>query len=260
VALPKPSVKSPIEILVDGIKARQALVAKNPEEFPKNNRTGLVSAQSDAREELVGAERQYASYVKEAAVAGIVVSSDPAKVQEFLTAAQEISAQPLVVVNCAEMYERLAAVGEPGLGATRQFGSGQLGIIIEEYAAIGREMNFASISSPKWSYDVLVPTKEAFAAAIRDAVRAGVDGDQTNRAYIRLQAYKKALEFGYSSTIVPVLVVGATAEEMPFLQNDLFNAAVVIDLDPKEKVTSTVVKTFFKSMVKTAKQFDATQS
>jgi hypothetical protein len=165
-----------------------------------------------------------------------------------------------VVVNCAEMYERLAAIGEPGLGPTRQFGAGQLGIIIEEYAAIGRELSAVSIASPKWSYDVLVPTQKDFAAAIRTAVRAGEDGDQMNRAYIRLQAYRKALEFGYSSTLVPVIVIGATPEEMPFLQQDLFNAAVVIDLDPKEKVTANTVKNFFKSMVKTAKQFDASQA
>jgi hypothetical protein len=250
---------NPIAELVYGIKARKALVAKDPEEFPPRTRTGLVSAQAEAREELLVAEQNYAQYVKDAAVAGVITSSDPKRVQEFLALAQEVSAQPLVVVACDEMYDRLATAGEVGLGPTRQFGAGQLGIILEEYAAIGRELQFTSLASPRWSYDVIVPTHKDFVAAIRTAIRAGGDGDSMNRAFIRLQAYRKALEVGYSTSLVPVLIVGSSPEEAPFLQKQLFNVCVTIDLEPGEAPSAEVVKSFFKSMVKTAKRYDANQ-
>jgi hypothetical protein len=252
--------RNPIADLVAGIKVRKALVAKDPEEFPARTRPGLVSAQAEAREELLAAEQNYAQYVKDAAVAGVITSSSPERVQEFLALAQEVSAQPLVVVACDEVYSRLAAAGETGLGASRQFGAGQLGIILEEYAAVGRELQFTSLAAPRWSYDVIVPTHKDFVAAIRTAIRAGDDGDSLNRAYIRLQAYRKALEVGYSNSLVPVLIVGSTPEEAPFLQKQLFNAAVSIDLDPGEAPTAEVVKSFFKSMVKTAKRYDANQA
>jgi hypothetical protein len=220
---------TPVETLLEGIRYRQALVAKAPEDFPLATRAGNISAQVEARDALVTMESAYAEYFKQAVVAGIVLGS-PADTQTFVAASEAACVQPLVVVDAGEMYTRLAKAGEPGLGTTRTFGSGQMGLIIEEMAAIGRSLFFSSLASPRWSYDVLVPTTADLALVIRTAIRGGEDGDELNRAYLRMSAYRKALDTGYTTAMIPVLVVGSIPEEVEVFTKKLFNASVLVDL------------------------------
>jgi len=249
--------KTPVQELVEGIKVRQALVAKNPEDFPAKNRPGLVIAQAEAREELVVAERQYAQYLKDAAFAGVILTASKDRLQEFLKVAQDVS-QSLVIVACDALYERLAKAAEVGLSDSRMFGAGQIGLVIQEMAQVGRELFFSELASPRWTYDSLVPTREDLKEVIRRAIRSSADGDYLNRSYLRMAAYTRALELGHYKSLVPVLITGGTPSEVEFLQNGVFNAAVTLDLDAIQgPITEDDVTAFFRSMVSAMRASDA---
>lgn len=253
---PPPKTLSPIEQLVKDIVDRRELVAKPLDILPLKSRTGWVAAQQQAADELLPLERAYAQHLQDAAVTGIVTG--PAeRVKEFVALGKQMSSQ-VIEVECDAMYVRLGKAGVQALGDSRQFGSGQIGLILEEYASIGRELFFASLGGPRWVYDTVVPTFEDFVAAIRNGIRAGEDEDLVNRAFIRMEAYKQALAKGCTSNIIPVLVTKATPEEVPFLKTKLFNAAASIKL-PDAPVQEATVKAFFKAMVDAAKRADAQQ-
>lgn len=249
---PPPKPLSPVEQLVKNIRDRRDLVSKPIDQLPLATRPAWVAAQQQAQEELLQLERVYAQHVQDAAVTGVVLGPK-ARVEEFVSIGRNIAPSQLIEVRCDEMYERLAKAGVPALGDTRQFGSGQIGLILEEYAAIGRELFFASLGAPAWTYDIVVPTFEDFKAAIRKAIRGGEDGDTLNRAYLRMEAYKQAVAKCVSNNIVPVLVTGATEEELPFLTSKLFSVASVVRLK-NEPVTEPDVVSFFKSMSTAAKK------
>jgi hypothetical protein len=240
---PSPRQLTPLEALVKGIKDRRALVAKQPSDFPPATRSGMVFAQGEASEQLVLFEKEYGNYLKTAAVAGIVMAKNEDLGKAFLETAQKFCKQPLVVVDASALYRRLAGSVTAALGQSRQFGSGQVGLVIEELAAIGKELFFTSLAAPNWQYDEVVSDLEAIVGVIRKAVRTSKDGDVLNLSYLRMEAFKRALDLGYTSAMVPVLVVGVTREELPALMAGLFSASVLVDVSSEEDVTDEKAKT-----------------
>ncbi len=244
---------TPMELLVSSILEKRAFVSVPVEDFPPATRSGNVAAQRQAAEELVKLESRYAEYLKSAAVAAIIRAETPALAQQFLEGATEESEDPPVVLDASEMYVRIANAVAPAVGDSRQFSAGKVGMAIDEMAAIGRELSLTSLAAPRWQYDVMVPTFADLVDVIRTAVRASTDGDELNRLYLRSRAYKRALDLGYVSAIVPVMVTGATPEETPMLTDKLFTASTVIDVTSAKGVTRETVLSALKAMVKAAK-------
>ena len=238
---------TPLEALVQGIQTRRALVAKQPSDFPASTRSGLVLAQGEAKDTLVLLEREYAAYLNSAAVACVILAQTPALEKAFVEKALECT-RPLVVIDASALYQRLATVGTQGLGDTRQFGSGQVGLIIEELAAIGKELYFTSLAAPNWQYDEVVPTFQDFVAVIRKAIRTSKDGDILNRAFLRMEAFKSALDLGYTKAMVPIMVIGGTLGEREFLANNLFSASVTVTVNSEADVTEEKVSKALKTM------------
>jgi hypothetical protein len=249
----------PIEKLIQNIKTtREVAELDLSQHVDARTLPGVTMAKREAQDNILQLEKVYANYLNQVAIAGVLLAKDSTKAPLFLALAEEESAEPPVVVDARALYTRLAHACEGSLGATRLFGAAQIGLVIEELAAVGRELGLSEVGGPKWEYDNYVPTFESLVATIRAAIRRGGDGDDLNRFYIRSQAFKSALKHGYSANIVPVFVTGvASDDEAAYMAKKVFRAGTVFDLDRGEGVLSEINKESvlysFKELVRIAK-------
>lgn len=172
-------------------------------------------------------------------------------VEEFKRIANEESS----VLNIAAdgLYQRLAQRIEPALGAKRTFSANENMMLISALREVGIDLKLESLSQPQLM-DVAHPENfDALVDLVRSLVR-GSATDELNRVYIEDAVGKEGYAVRYKGTVVPVILTGATAEEIPTLSVSFKRSANTINIDQEVTVDKTYVLDQFQDIMKQLKK------
>lgn len=210
----------------------------NLDDVPLRTRPGKESQKREAQNRLEEVQASYGTQLRKA-LFGIAITGS--ETQEFVKIALEESES--LVVNGAEIYERIAERVSASLGDKKEFGVGQYGIVIQELRAIGGELNVTSMPSPKWTEPVFVGNKEGLLKHIRFMVDSSV-GLDLPALYIGQQILSAAIKNGSNRNTVPVLITGLELASMSGLLVKMFQEGRSLAVDTSMEADKKISKEF----------------
>lgn len=175
---------------------------------------------ADAAIELESLKKDYEATIKSLAF-GIFLLGDDEPIQTFSKFCKEECGT--LNVSADGFYDKICDTVEPSIGDRKTFGISQLSLLIRALSEMGRELNVRSIPTPQIDDLVHVKTREELRIYVRQLIRKTGMGDTLNAAWIQKDTTRRALEIGYSRPVVPVILTGATEEEVATLQATLFS-------------------------------------
>lgn len=203
---------SELEKALSDYNANVALANLNLDEVPTKVRAGKEGQKRQAQANLETMEKAYGEQLRKVTFGLAVMGPGADKfIKEFVA-----EADTSLVVNGAEIYQRIADRVAPAMGNTKEFGVSHYGIVITELRTIANELNILSMPSPKWSEPVSVATTDGLLNHVRSMVDSSA-GVELTSLYLRRQISNAGLKAGSDAPTVPVLVTGLdpqTAEEL----------------------------------------------
>lgn len=228
-----------------------ALSTLNLDEVPYNVRAGKESQKREAEARLEEVQARYGVQLRKAAFGIAVVGPGT---EAFVKIALEESES--LVVNGAEMYERIVDRVAPSMGDRQEFGVGQYSVVIQELRSIGGELNVTSMPSPKWSEPVHVGDRGGLLKHVRGMVDSSVGLDLL-ALYIGRQVLAAALKVGSNRNTIPVIVTGLEPGSAATLLTKTFhegrNALVDTTMEKDKEVTKDFVLDAFDKVKKQLK-------
>lgn len=229
-----------------------ALSNLNLDDVPKNVRPGKESQKRQATADLEDVRNQYAIHLRKA-LFGIAVTGPGT--QDFVKVALEESES--LVVNGAEMYERIVERVAPSMGDKQEFGVGQYSAVIQALREIGGQLNVTSMPSPKWTEPVAVGNRDGLLKHIRSMVESSVGLDLL-ALYISRQILTAALEAGSARNTVPVIVTGLDPGSAAALLTKTFPEGRNVSVDTNNEVNKEFVLDTFNKIKKQLKSLKKT--
>lgn len=172
----------------------------------------------------------------------------PRSLQEaFAQRAEE--AGPAVAVDIQPFWERLTSAVTPTMRRDRMWEPDQFSALLFAFAEVSREMDVQNMASLTYQGSVAVPDHQSLLGKVRDTVRQA-DKDETTALFVRVEALKEAIKVRYSRSILPVVVMGATSDELPRLQALFSGRAVTVDLSDltSSEVPDEIVREAFENL------------
>lgn len=186
--------------------------------WPVKTLPGAQMRQRECKELVDTLAGKYADAVGDVIVT--IFTTGPRSAQEAFAEIAKVEAET-IVADSQSLYARLSGRCEESMGDRRTFGVTQLGILIGELTEVGRELNARNIPIPK-IFDVThCKTQQDVIDTVRNLVR-GVVADALNMSSLSREVVKKALAIRYTKSVVPVVVIGASEEELGPLSKELF--------------------------------------
>jgi hypothetical protein len=196
------------------------------EAVPYQTRASMTSMVQNAKEKLGSLEKDYFSRVRSNTL-GMFLFGDAPRVVQFAEIAGAEAGVYLVQGDA--LYQRLADKIEPSLGNTREFGTTQLGFLIDELKLIQRkELGITRMQLPSLREAKAVKDRIELVAYIRKLVQGAV-GDDLLRMSIDKRVNQLALDSEFTGKLLPVAVVGIDQLEVSAL-TPLFTNAVTVDV------------------------------
>lgn len=207
---------------------------------PNANAAGWAMRKTDAVKELAAVRSQYDAKVKELAFA-IFLTGENQWVELFASnAAHEVGT---INVGADDFYDKICDTVEPSIGDRGTFGISQLGLLIRALDDLGREMGARNIPIPQIDGVAHTHNRQELRDFVRIIIRKTGVGDQLNAAWIQNETTKKALEIRYNKAVVPVILTGATEDEVATLQTTLFSGtSFVVPVTKENSDLDSVMK------------------
>ena len=195
--------------LMEEIVETEKLASIDVEECDWRVRPGMSIAKADAKDKLEGLKKRYLDAISGTTFSLFVLGP---KAEDFVKVAEAESAAPLLVLRADAIYHRLMERVEETLGANREFGTMQMGMVIRALSELARDLDIKAFDAPKFIESGTLVNTAAVLAHVRRIVREAV-GDDFNRIFLTREITRKALEMRYTSTVLPVVVLGLESDD-----------------------------------------------
>lgn len=242
--------------LIPTIHELAAIVAVDLDALHPSVRVGRASAQREAKDQLDLTLATYRKEVVQNAFAFFVLG-EPGQVEEFVDVARE-EAGDIIIANSGSLYTTLAQVIESALGPAREFTPGMYPLAVSVLRDVLIPLNVAEVGAPSLGPEpVKLPDQEAtFKFARKFCLEAG--GIALDRTVLEDEVYKEALYMDVSNaSLVPVIVRGADAADVPELAKLFGRGHMVVQIRPDAQVGSGYVLSKFsaaKELMRSAKE------
>jgi len=153
---------SRLEKLVEQYEEFETFANKDISEWPAATRPGAQMRQREAKDNVTKLGTEIKGLVLGSAVS-IFVTGAKADVDAW--ASESDLNGGTITASAQALYEDLAKDIEPSLGDRRQFGTGQLGMLISAMTRIGKELDFRNIPTPQIFDVATVKTTQALIKA-----------------------------------------------------------------------------------------------
>lgn len=212
--------------LVKELAVTKKRASTDLEAVPYQTRASMTSMVQAAKEKLAELEKEYFTRVRLSSL-GMFLFGEPVRVATFAEIASEEAG--VFLVQGDALYQRLADKVEPSLGPTREFGTHQLGILIDELKLImRRELDIRTMKLPEMYESPALKDRIALVAHIRRLIQRAV-GDDLLRLWINKQVNELALGAQFSGKLFPVAIVGLDLREVTGLI-PLFTNAMTVEV------------------------------
>ncbi len=232
-------VKSPMQLLVENIVKTQAQLDRNLEFTDPRTRGGHEVAKGAARDRLPLLRAQYTAMLRKG-MAAIFLSGHPEGLASFISIAEKEA--PLLVVAADALYRRLALEVESSMRTDRSYEPTQCARLQAALMTVCTELGITEMPSPKFKDGAILHKFDDVLAYVRRSVRA-VAGDKLNQMYMEKLLTDRAIEIRYQMSVVPVIVTGATKEEVTGLSS-FFNNKTVSTITKNLPTTESIIKVF----------------
>jgi hypothetical protein len=228
---------TPIEKLLHEYKEAEEWSQKDLASWPANTRPGAEGRVRQARAALDDLKTAYGDLIRQGAFT--IFPTGPGAEEFARVAAEEASA---IRVSALSLYSRLAKEIEPSLGDRRTFGITQLGLLINAVTDVARELGMRNLPPPRLDDVAHCPDTEALIGTIRTILRQAM-GPVLDKAAIEAATVEGAIRIRYTRTVVPVIVMDATAEDLKVLPQALFNGTTfTVETTSDESVDTVLAK------------------
>lgn len=217
---------------------------------------GMQARQNEARVEVEKLVKEYQQVVREAAL--LIFTEGKA---EHQTAFHQVAVESdtAIGISVETLYDQLATEIEATFGerfgdGQRIFGTTQLIRLFDKLSVLNLEFGMYTLPMPP-AFDVYTcKTHEDTVNVVRNLVRSTV-GDKLNAAFLEREITKMALKIRYSRTVMPVVLTGATKDELNTLPKALFNGrSFTVPVNAENTESATAVMEVFAEIQKKLKK------
>lgn len=237
-----------LESLMKEYKECQDVLDQNLEGLSPFNQS-MKMRQADCRDRVQIIEREYMAVLKERAFTIFLEGKPEDQIVWAKIATDEAN---VMCLSADSFYKKLAEHVEPTLGDRRTFGTSQLATLIRALGEIGRDVGARQVPTPQIFETHHLKGEAAVVNYLREIVRAS-SGDSLNLLWIEKEILMEGLKIKYSRSVVPVIVLQATPEEVKELAPNLFSR-VTFTVKIKEAPTKEVVLQRLTEIRQTLKQ------
>ena len=231
-----------VDEILKEIVAAQDVLAKANEDIPIQVRSGWAVRKEAARQALETLRPELEAATVPSRLVGCFASGDAGRIEEVAALLRDTGG---IVVRADAVWERIVANFEDSFGADRLFRTTQFWLMVNAYRAIASELGLpGTIPSDAFVYDAPCPTHDDCLALVRRTIRSWAT-DELNLRAIRTSILDAVIADGLDDKKLPVLVTGATPDEVPVLKT-LFTKAVTHEFATDFEVTTNSVTTIFR--------------
>jgi len=214
-------------------------------------RPGRESAKANAAERLQHIANRYAEKLRQASFS-IFVIGDGASFAEIANV--EGGA---LTVDAAALYKRFADAIEPTIGPSRQFGTQQFLVLLQQMRHVGNELNLREIDVPAGIETRIVPDRQSLQEFVQSFVETSSTGIGLNINFMERQALESAFSNESEGNVVPVVVLNTKPDDIERLGAAFLNGQFIrVDLTPEgtpEGTNKDLVISTFNSITKILK-------
>jgi hypothetical protein len=209
----KPSDRTPEAILND-LDKYEKVANKNLDILPVRLRPTHEIAAREAREKMVALKTEYRQRLLSNSLGLFTTGGTPAAAQKF---AEVSASEGLLVVDCNELYMKLAEKIEPAVGSKRHFTVDHLMLLHQEMQRVRSDAGYnRAIDLPTLAAVHTVPNTAALATYIRTlVVKAGAG--VVNALYVSNRMVGDARQKRFKGKTFAVVVVNSTDEDRKLL-------------------------------------------
>jgi hypothetical protein len=238
--------------LVKELVVTQKRAATDLEAVPPQTRASMTSMVRASQEKLAGLKAEYFNRVRASSL-GMFLFGEAPRVAAFTEIASTEAG--VFLIQGDALYQRLADKIEPSFGHTREFGSSQLGMLIDELKLIERkELDIARPwRMPEMKAIRAIKDRIELVSYIRQLVQSAV-GDDLLRLYLNQKVNQAAYDVQFAGKLLPVAIVGLDPTEVSAL-TALFTNAITVEVGTSEdgEVTKDYVLNRLSAVRKTVK-------
>lgn len=173
-------------------------------------RAGFEMAKRGAQERLPALALEYRSVIFSNA-RGFFPNGSPENVAKYVAISNKEVAGGVIVADANELYTKMAERIQLSMGASREFGSTQMVLLIEEIRQKSFDCGFPEPKSPEMTDIRRLDTLADLADYVRQLVRTTCS-DSLNSSYIGYTVAQKALKAAMTGAL-PVVVINTTSAD-----------------------------------------------
>ena len=203
---------------------------------------GKQMQQREAQDALPAILSQYSAYVAKAAIP-IFIQGAPDTSRQFAEVAE--AEADTITLPVDGLYREIAAQVEPSMGDRRNFTASQLVGFVHALTDHAKSLDFSGQTQPPTFDTVHCPTTDDVVAVVRSLTRTTM-GDELNVRYLQAAVIRAALEKRYTKAVVPVVLVGATEDEIQTLPKLIFGGtnSFTVPVTTETATPEQVLQTF----------------
>jgi hypothetical protein len=233
--------KNSFEVLLEQLAQDEATLGVAIEDVDPRSRPGHEILKRQAGERIALTKRRFSEEIKGHAFAVFLIG-DADKQVKFADIAEDEG--DTLTIDSQALYTRITTDLYPTMGNSKEFTSHQISFIMQTLAKVCTELNVVGYPPLKNLVTTYATTFEGAAGLVKDLIRRSM-GDELNKLYIEHLTTQKAIAERYTNSVVPVVLLNATQDEIPFIAPTLFNGTyLTISVDEQGSDKNAVIKTF----------------
>lgn len=234
-----------LETVIDEIKAAQASITKDLSVIPIASRNAFIMAANQAKQAMKGLKQTYEATLLSKSIVFYPVGTVE---QQEKFADLSVRVGKSIVIDGDSMYRGFATFIAPSIGQHQEFTVNQLtklNLLLQETA---EGLGLSRAFFPTLKGLAPVRTFEELVACIKDLVIAS-NGHQIVAPFIRNLISTKALEAGFNSKVLTVVILNTNQDDRTNLSFN-FTKSVVVDLNSVEKINEDFVNKIIRNAFK----------
>lgn len=205
--------------IIQDLEVTTIAAAVDLEALPQRVRPGAAIAKTDAEAKLKTLRGEYRDQVAPRVATIFLIG--PEESQKKFAELSEAEGGTLTV-DAAAIYTKMATDLEPTIGAQRQFGGTQVNHLIRSMEEIATVAGAEYLPTPRLLEVSIVKTPEDTVTMVKHLIRTQI-GDDLNRLWLESRIVSEALRLKYGEKVVPVVVLGASRQEILELGKSIFS-------------------------------------